>query len=149
MITMRIKDMFFDRATVIRAVDGAKRTVLGKAGAFIRTAARTSIRKRKASAPAGKPPYSHEGSLRRLILFGYDRAAESVVVGPVGFKKSTPHPAPNVLEYGGETVVLSRRGGKLTSRKVKIAARPFMAPALERERPKLPLLWRNSIRKGG
>lgn len=149
MITMRIKDMFFDRATVIRAVDGAKRAVLSKAGAFIRTAARTSIRKRKASAPAGKPPHSHEGSLRRLILFGYDKPADSVVVGPVGFKKSV---APNVLEYGGETVVLSRvggRGGRLTSRKVKIAARPFMVPALEKERPKLPLLWRNSIRKGG
>jgi len=146
MITMRIKDMFFDRATVIRAVDGAKRKVLSKAGAFIRTAARTSIRKRKKSAPPGKPPHSHEGSLRRLILFGYDQAADSVVVGPVGFKKSV---APNVLEYGGETVVLSRRGGRLTSRKVNIAARPFMAPALERERPKLPLLWRNSIRKGG
>jgi len=145
-ITMRIKDMFFDRATVIRAVDGAKRAVLSKAGAFIRTAARTSIRKRRASAPAGKPPHSHEGSLRRLILFGYDKPADSVVVGPVGFKKSV---APNVLEYGGETVVHSRRGGRLTSRKVKIAARPFMTPALERERPKLPLLWRNSIRKGG
>jgi len=147
-ITMRIKDMFFDRAAVVRAVDGAKRKVLSKAGAFIRTAARTSIRKRKGSAPAGKPPHSHEGSLRRLILFGYDKAADSVVVGPVGFKKSV---APNVLEYGGDTVVLRRvggRGGKLTSQKVKIAARPYMAPALEQERPKLPLLWRNSIRKG-
>jgi hypothetical protein len=143
---MRIKDMFFDRAVVVRAVDGAKRKVLSKAGAFIRTAARTSIRKRKGSAPAGKPPHSHEGSLRRLILFGYDKAADSVVVGPVGFKKSV---APNVLEYGGDTVVLRRKGGRLTSHKVKIAARPYMAPALEQERPKLSLLWRNSIRKGG
>ena len=41
-----------------------------------------------------------------------------------------------------------RKGGRLTSQKVKIAARPYMAPALEQERPKLPLLWRNSIRKG-
>ncbi len=40
------------------------------------------------------------------------------------------------------------RGGKLTSQKVKIAPRPYMAPALEKERPKLPLLWRNSIKKG-
>jgi hypothetical protein len=86
-----------------------------------------------------------ERSLRRLILFGYDKAADSVVIGPVGFKKRG---APNVLEYGGDTVVLRRRGGKLTSRRVKIAARPYMAPALEQERPKLPLLWRNSIRKG-
>lgn len=148
MITMRIKDMFFDRHVVMAAVDNAKRKVLSKAGAFIRTAAKTSIRKRKGSAPPGAPPHSHEGSLRRLILFGYDKPNDSVVVGPVGFKKSE---APSVLEYGGETVVLRRvggRGGKLTSQKVTIAPRPYMAPALEKERPKLPLLWRNSIKKG-
>ncbi|QOJ16342.1 MAG: hypothetical protein HRU76_01490 [Phycisphaeraceae bacterium] len=147
MINMRIKDMFFDRHVVIAAVDNAKRKVLSKAGAFIRTAAKTSIRKRKGSAPPGAPPHSHEGSLRRLILFGYDKPNDSVVVGPVGFKKSD---APSVLEYGGDTVVLRRvgGGGKLTSQKVKIAPRPYMAPALEKERPKLPLLWRNSVRKG-
>lgn len=148
MINMRIKDMFFDRHVVIAAVDNAKRKVLSKAGAFIRTAAKTSIRKRKGSAPPGAPPHSHEGSLRRLILFGYDKPNDSVVVGPVGFKKSD---APSVLEYGGDTIVLRRvggRGGKLTSQKVKIAPRPYMAPALEKQRPKLPLLWRNSVRKG-
>jgi len=148
-ITMRIKDMFFDRHVVMRAADAARRKVLSQAGAYIRTAARTTIRKRKGTAPPGKPPHSHEGSLRRLILFGYDRSSDSVVVGPVGFKKSA---APRALEHGGETVVHRRvrgRGGKLVSRKVRIAARPFMAPALEKERPKLPLLWRNSIRKGG
>ena len=148
MITMRIKDVFFDRHVVIAAVDNAKRKVLSKAGAFIRTAAKTSIRKRKGSAPPGAPPHSHEGSLRRLILFGYDKPNDSVVVGPVGFKKSE---APSVLEYGGDTVMLRRvggRGGRLTSQKVKIAPRPYMAPALEKERPKLPLLWRNSVRKG-
>jgi len=156
-ITMRIKDLFFDRAAVIGAVDAAKRKVLSKAGAFIRTAARTSIRKRKGSAPAGKPPHSHEGSLRRLILFGYDRHSDSVVVGPVGFKNST---APSVLEYGGPATVTRRRGGRggrggrdgrsgrPESRTVKIASRPYMGPALERERPKLPLLWRNSVRRG-
>lgn len=145
MITMRIKDVFFDRAAVTRSVDAAKRRVLAKAGAFIRTAARTSIRKRKGSAPPGKPPHSHEGSLRRLILFGYDCTNDSVVVGPVGFKNSV---APRALEHGGTTVVLSRRRGRLQTRKVRIAARPYMAPALERERPKLPLLWRNSVRRG-
>ena len=98
MITMRIKDMFFDRHVVMAAVDNAKRKVLSKAGAFIRTAAKTSIRKRKGSAPPGAPPHSHEGSLRRLTLFGYDKPNDSVVVGPVGFKKRE---APSVLEYGG------------------------------------------------
>ena len=56
MINMRIKDMFFDRHVVIAAVDKAKRKVLSKAGAFIRTAAKSSIRKRKGSAPPGPHP---------------------------------------------------------------------------------------------
>lgn len=142
---MKIKSLFFDRPKVQRAVDRAKRQVLSRAGAFIRTTARHSIRKRKGSAPPGTPPHSHEGSLRRLILFGYDRRSDSVVVGPVGFKKSV---APRALEHGGATVVVSRRRGRLQSRKVKIAARPYMAPALERERPNLPVMWRNSVRRG-
>lgn len=145
MITMRIKDSFFDRHVVIAAVDKAKRKVLSRAGAFIRTAARTSIRRRRGSAPPGKPPHSHEGSLRKLILFGYDRQSDSVVVGPVGFRNSE---APAALERGGVTTVYRRKNGRLVGERVRIEARPYMGPALDRERPKLPALWRNSVRKG-
>ena len=143
MIDMRITAMFFDRPKVTRTVDRAKRRVLSKAGAFIRTRARTSIRKRKRTSRPGDPPSSHAGHLRRLILFGYDRQRESVVVGPVGFRRSI---APNVLEVGGRTVVTRRRSGKTQKRTVRIAARPYMAPALEKERSNLPKVWRNSIR---
>lgn len=110
--------------------------------------------------------YLHRGSLqpvvvelrrrcwpnkRRVTAKGKTRAVapstkgHCMCVGPVGFKKSE---APSALEHGGEVIVLRRRGGKLTSQKVKIAPRPYMAPALEKERPNLPLLWRNSIKKG-
>jgi hypothetical protein len=142
---MRIKDSFFDRHVVIAAVDKAKLKVLSRAGAFIRTAARTSIRRRRGSAPPGKPPHSHEGSLRKLILFGYDRGSDSVVVGPVGFRNSE---APAALERGGVTTVYRRKNGRLIGERVRIEARPYMGPALDRERPKLPALWRNSVRKG-
>ncbi|MCL4743749.1 MAG: hypothetical protein KJZ54_16250, partial [Phycisphaerales bacterium] len=73
MLDLRIKQMFFDRPKVRRAVDAARRKVLSKAGAFIRQTARTSIRKRKGSSKPGNPPHSHVGLLRRFILFGYDR----------------------------------------------------------------------------
>ncbi len=145
MIDMRIKHMFFDRPRVVAAVDGAKRKALSRSGAFIRQSAKTSIRKRKGSAPPGKPPHSHEGSLRRLILFGYDRSTDSVVVGPVGFRMST---APNVLEFGGRTVITRRVRGRLVRQRVKIAERPYMGPALEKEKPKLPKAWANSVRGG-
>lgn len=143
MIDMRIKHMFFDRPRIVAALDRTKRKALSRGGAFIRQAAKTSIRKRKGSAPPGKPPHSHEGSLRRLILFGYDQRTDSVVVGPVGFKKST---APNVLEFGGTTLITRRVKGRLVRQRVKIAARPYMAPALEKEKPKLPKTWANSVR---
>lgn len=145
MITMRIKDLFFDRHTVMRAVDKAKRAVLSKAGAFIRTAAKHSIRKRKGLAPPGRPPHSHEGSLRRFLYFGYDPASDSVVVGPVGFKRST---APNVLEFGGKSEVRYRRRGKVVKTRATIAERPYMGPALEKEQPKLPKRWAGSVRGG-
>jgi len=142
MLDLRIKQMFFDRPKVKRAVDAARRRVLSKAGAFIRQTARTSIRKRTGTSKPGSPPYSHVGLLRRFILFGYDRGSDSVVVGPVGFRRST---APSVLEFGGQTTVTRRRRGKRTERRVRIAPRPYMNPALEKERPKLPELWRNSV----
>jgi hypothetical protein len=145
MITMRIKDLFFDKKTVLRAVDKAKRAVLSKAGAFIRTAAKHSIRTKKGSAPPGKPPHSHEGSLRRLIYFGYDRASDSVVVGPVGFKRSI---APHVLEFGGKTEVKRWRHGKLVKTRVTVREHPYMGPALDKERPNLPKRWAGSVRGG-
>ncbi len=146
MIDLRIKNLFFDRQKIARAVDKAKRAVLSKAGAFIRTAARTSIRKRKGSAPPGAPPHSHVGLLRRFILFGYDRASDSVVVGPVKLNKPTE--APRVLEHGGRMLIERRRHGKVVRRRVTIEARPFMGPALEKERLKLPKRWAGSVRGG-
>lgn len=143
MIDLRIKQMFFDRPKVKRAVDAARRKVLSKAGAFIRQTARTSIRNRKGTSKPGDPPHSHVGLLRRFILFGYDRQSDSVVVGPVGFRQSI---APRVLERGGTTTVTRRRRGRRTERRVRIAARPYMKPALEKERSKLLELWRNSVK---
>ena len=145
MIDIRVKQFFFDRPRVVAAVDRAKRKALSRGGAFIRQSAWTSIRKRKGSAPPGKPPHSHEGSLRRLILFGYDRSTDSVVVGPVGFTRSA---APNVLEFGGKTVIMRRVRGRIVRHRVKIAERPFMGPALQKEKSKLPKAWANSVRGG-
>ena len=146
---MRMKSLFFDRPKVRKAVDHGKRRALSRAGAFIRQRARTSIRPRKKSSRPGEPPSSHTGLLRHFILFGYDRQRDSVVVGPVGFKRSR---APNVLEFGGRAIVESgraRRSGRTRKKRtVRIAARPYMRPALEKERSNLPTVWRNSV-KGG
>lgn len=146
MITMQIKTLFFDKPTVLRAVDKAQRAGLSKAGAFIRTAAKRSIRTKQGSAPPGRPPHSHTGLLKRFIFFGYDPTTESVVVGPARVNRTTD--APHTLEFGGTTTIKRRRKGKVCARGVRVAPRPFMGPALEKERLNLPKTWANSVRGG-
>lgn len=145
MIDLKIKQMFFDRRAVTDAVSKERRAALSRAGAFIRQTARQSIRTKKGSAPPGKPPHAHTGLIRK-ILFGYDPATESVVIGPVKLNKPTN--APNLLEFGGRTTVERRVRGRIRRRRVSVRPRPFMGPALRKELPKLPRVWANSIRGG-
>jgi len=140
---MRMKLLFFDTPRVQREVDAATRRALGKAGAFIRQRARTSIRKRKKVSQPGNPPSSHAGHLRRLIFFAYDPAGQTVVIGPVPFRKGE---APRLLEFGGTTTHRSRSTGR-TRRRV-YRKRSFMGPAMEAETPNLPGFFRNSVRGG-
>ena len=141
MIGMVTKSMFFDTAKVKKAVSSATRKVLSKFGAFVRTAARSSIRKRKAVSEPGQPPSSHVGLLRKLIYFGYDPTRRSVVIGPTPLHGTAE--APPLLEYGGRA---RRRGRKGRNVMASYRARPFMGPAFEREKPKLPAMWRDSVK---
>lgn len=135
-----IKSMFFDRKAVTDAVDKGTRSVLSRFGAFVRTAARSSIRKRKAISRPGEPPSSHVGLLKKLIYFGYDRSSKSVVVGPTPLNGRAI--VPPLLEDGG---TLSRKDtGKV--QRCTYRARPFMKPALKKEQLRLPALWANSVK---
>jgi hypothetical protein len=156
MIDMKITQMFFDRKKVIDAVDRAKRQALSRVGAYIRQAARSSIKnapfiarkkrgeertdlRRRTSRP-GRPPYSQTGLLKRGILFGYDRNSDSVVIGPVFLHGRAGRDVPRILEEGGH----SQRGRD--KRTVRIAARPYMRPAMMKELPNIPAAFRNSVR---
>jgi len=169
-LTMSIgksKDFFFDRERVVRAMDAATRKALSKGGAFVMRGARKSIKEGKVRARGraregetpkvvqrvslpGSPPYSRTGLLRDRILFAAVPGAgsPSVVVGPERINKSTG--APETLEFGGTTVVERRRSkGGVERKSVRIAARPYMAPALAREASKLPEQFRNAVLSRG
>ncbi len=142
----KIKTQFFDRQAVMNATTRAERKVLSKFGAFVRTSARSSIRKRKKPAAPGQPPSSHTGLLKRNIFFAYEPDKTNVVIGPIRLNAKNTN-APETLEHGGTTTVVRRdRRGKRIKRRVQVDARPFMGPAAEKERSKLPTLWANSIR---
>ena len=172
-LTFSIKEFFFDREKVAKALTKANKKALSKAGAFVRTAARGSLRRRKKPSSPGQTPSIHSKDKNRTlkkILFGYDPATESVIVGPVGFGKAT---APHTLEKGGQVSVRVKSkhgnsGRKATPRQaaafkrrlaagmvrrkpivrkvIAIEARPYMNPALHREYPKFPELWAGSVK---
>ena len=145
MVRFVTKQMFFDSKAVTSAVDKTSRRVLSRFGAYVRTTARHSIRKRKAVSRPGKPPSSHTGLLRRFIYFGYDRQRRSVVIGPQRLNQKVGD-APAALEHGGVSTVVEGRRGRRRKRRVRIAQRPYMGPAFEKEKPKLPAMWQNSVR---
>lgn len=177
MITAKVTGLFFDRRAVIQAVGAAKAKALSKAGAYIRTSARSSMRRRKAASAIGSPPsvHSHDpnASLKK-ILFAWDPSTESVVVGPVtlnhvsflGSTVAAPGRVPGIQEFGGKigTYEYMRRDGTwqradLRSRRRFAGApqrirqatypkRPYMAPAMMRELPKFPDLWKNAVIRG-
>ena len=149
------RQAFFDARKILDQAEAGERRVLSRFGAFAWRRARSSIRPaplidaatglvtrkrrgvktRPATAPPGRPPYSHEGSLRRLLFFGHDPAARSVVVGPVRFRRGE---APRLLEHGGDVT----RGG----RRLHYAGNPVSAPAALAELPRFPELIRNMVR---
>jgi hypothetical protein len=165
MITFNVIERFFDRPAVVNAIDSAKRKQLSRAGAYVRTTARRSIRPagkravqarprrgdrfRRANDPTvsrpGQPPRLHTSAQRnlKLILFAWEPARQSVIVGPVLFKSSSGVRIPEVLEHGGRSYVKGRFGRK---KSVRIRPRPFMKPALQKEASKFPDLFSNSVR---
>jgi hypothetical protein len=141
MIGMVTKDMFFDRKAVLGATDRAARKVLSRFGAFVRTTARHSMRKRKGVSEPGNPPSVHVGLLKKLLFFGYDAGRKSVVIGPTPLHGTAE--APPLLEYGGRARVKDRKGRNVLA---TYRPRPFMGPAFEQEKPKLPAMWANSVK---
>lgn len=104
---------------------------LGHAGGAIRLAAVRSIRKRKGPAPAGQPPHTHTRRLPRAIKYAVEKQRQTVVIGPDIQSLGT---AGKAHEHGGHY------------RRERYPKRPFMGPALEKTKERLPKLWAGSVR---
>lgn len=113
MISLSPGQVFFDDERVIRAVERGRRQALSRAGAYVRTRARSSIRKSKKISEPGKPPRSHTGKLKRGILFAYDFNTESTFVGAVSYEGGD---AAELLEHGGTATRVVKRRRRLCNR---------------------------------
>lgn len=149
------KGMFFDRALVEGKIDRATYAVMSRFGAFVRQTARHNFRRGSAKKPQPPNPRNLTGLMKGSILFGWDAARRSVVVGPWLFPrtKDKENPAPMKVERGGTYRITrnSKRGGRdnFEGQRTYTATYrefPFMRNALKTELPKLPALWRDTIR---
>ena len=104
---------------------------LGHAAASIRLIARRSIRRRKSTAMPGSPPNTRRGQLKRSIMYSLDKQRGVAIIGP---DFDVVGAAGKAHEFGGRF------------RRERYPKRPFMGPALEKVRDRLPPMWANSIR---
>lgn len=121
-----------DMKRVVRRVRQANIKTLGHAGAAIRLTARRSIRKRKKPSAEGKPPHTREGRLRKSIVYRVESQQERVLVGP---DHSVVGRSASAHEHGGRY------------RRQRYPRRPFMRPALLKNKDRLPRLWAGSVKR--
>jgi phage gpG-like protein len=104
---------------------------LGHAAASIRLIARRSIRRRQTAAMPGTPPNTRRGQLKRSIMYSLDKQRGVALIGPDFDVVGT---AGKAHEFGGNF------------RRERYPKRPFMGPALEKVKDRLPSMWAGSIR---
>lgn len=167
------KKLFFDRAAVTDAVDKASVSVLSKFGAFVRRAARSSIKKARQMPLSELSDEQRAAYKRRLAIAtkqGKPRPKRPLAASKpgqpprsrLGFLRdfiffgydADAHsvvigPARLNGRAGPQALEALEEGGASTTpqgKRVQIEARPFMGPALAKEEPKLPAMWANSVK---
>ena len=121
----------FDRDGLVARVAKASVDVLRRMGAYVRSVARRKVRPGDKPSPAGTPPHSRTGALRRGILFGVERRRASVVVGPSERFVGTSAAA---HEFGG------------AYKRERYPKRPLMGPSLKESVPRLARMWQDAVK---
>jgi len=120
-----------DIPRVLRAARRANIESLAHAGASVRLTARRSIRQSTRPSDPGCPPRTRRGQLRRSIRYSVEKHQQRVVIGP---EYRTVGQSARAHEFGGRY------------RTQRYPRRPFMGPALEKTRDRLPTHWAGSVR---
>lgn len=130
MVGARAKTKFDAKKVQKAAKDGSIKS-LAHAGAAIRLTARRSIKTAAKKSAAGTPPNSRKGQLRRAIVYAVEKEQERVVIGP---------------DYGvvGTSGAAHEFGGQY--KKQHYDKRPFMGPAFEKIKDRLPEMWAGSVK---
>lgn len=169
-VDIKIKELFFDREKVQRAMDRGTSRALSRAGAHVRTSARSSIRTRKYgfTSQPGSPPFDHTGAALQAAnktrrkqglapikqtASGSGLAAKGLRTILFGYEPQNESVVIGPVRFGGnrgtstvpQTLEFGGQARNWKGRTIAIRPRPFMRPALERELPKLPQRWAGQV----
>jgi len=140
-----------DAKKVIVATRNAQAPTLARQGAYMRGIAKRLIKRFKnpaTNAPAGSPPFTHTGALKRSIIFGVTENRQSVLIGPTaqviggigathewggteGPKRKRIRKVNWVLEIGGHGPI-SQVGGRIRFAKLRTSAQVARAIRIAR-----------------
>ena len=121
----------FDEDGLVARVAKAAVDILRRMGAYVRTVARRNVRTSERPSPAGTPPHSRTGALRRGILFGVEKRRQSVVVGPSE-------------RFVGTSMTAHEFGGAY--KRERYPKRPLMGPSLKESVPRLARMWQDAVK---
>ena len=156
-IGWRVTALTFDAAPVKRALDSVEYHALRWFGADVRHDARKYLKRGRS--PWGDAPDSEGGYglLRRFVLYGFDRAHGSVVIGPkllsgtaVGRGVYAGFTVPELLEQGGRVRMTDRSAGRLgvpAGTRAQYDAMPYMGPAFENRLDRQDKYWQDSLKR--
>ena len=121
----------FDADGLVARVARASVEILRRMGAYVRTVVRRKVRPGERPSPAGTPPHSRTGALKRGILFGVERHQASVVIGPSE-------------RFVGTSMAAHEFGGAY--KRERYPKRPLMGPALKESTPRLARMWQDAVK---
>lgn len=158
----------FNSKDLLKTVKYHKKEWLYRAGGYLRTTARNSIKTRRGKrslekftftnefgrtqteifwvkSPTGTPPFDHNG-WKKTFSFGVDEMAEVVDVGALRGRNRIPP----LHEYGGQGIikytVFDRQGRRHERTKTHtFEKRETMRPALEKSLHKISTFWKGVI----
>lgn len=128
---------WFNAQPVINDMSVKTATALRRFGAYCRTVAKRSFRKKTAHQKPGSPPRNKTNELKKFIYFFFDKRSQSVVIGPARLSGALGN-APESLEYGGNSEIMA---GKGQSRNARIRPYPYMRPAFNETLKRLDSFW--------
>lgn len=138
-----VTKIFFRPELITDPIMKAQQREISRFLYFVMRDARQSIRNRKNPSKPGKSPTNRKGLLKDNIFYGME-SYQRGVSGPVPLDGPIRNlQIPRVLEGGGQLPNKDRHGDPIIS---SIAPRPYMAPALERQKAKrLPMTFEGCL----